>query len=254
MFFDGIMAVLNESLSGYSIIMTIDYKNLPETQFPKIVLLVCEDGDNNKMPYSDRTDVVAVFRYYAAEWGFDNKKVFPIPIGYNCRSNGKMMQRMYPEKPISERKWDIFYSGQSLPGRVELVKILDTLKSSFNVFSQVTPMFRLGLDIDDYYRALGDSKICVVPDGTSQDTFRYSEAVGSGCIVITTTKPDLWYYKDAAVLFLKDWSLLTEKGVRGLLDNILDVPKEEILEYYNRCLSERAVANYIIKTIQCLTS
>jgi hypothetical protein len=160
---------------------------------------------------------------------------------------------MYPEKKLAERKFDVFYSGQVLECRKELVNRLSVLSGSFNVYSQSNPAFRQGLDIDDYYRIMGESKICVVPDGASVDTFRFTEAIRSGCLVITTNKPDLWYYKDATVVFLEDWSLLSEKGIRGLLSENLDEHQPEIFEYYNRCLSERAVAEYIIKTVQCLT-
>lgn len=250
MFFNGIIDVLNKSIFGYSIIITVDYKSLPITQYKKIVILVCEEGnkDAGKL-YATYPDVLAVFRFYGIEWGYDNKYIFPIPIGYNCQSNGKLMNRMYPEKKISEREYDIFYSGQSFPWRKELERRLEKLKTSFNVFSQTNPAFRTGLDIDDYYKLLGDSKICVVPDGASVDTFRYSEACGSGCVVITTTKKDLWYYHDAPVFFIDNWNELTESFILGILEGNLNAIHEKTLKYYNDYLSEEAVAIYIVKHI-----
>jgi hypothetical protein len=251
MFFNGIIDILNKSLSGYSIIITVDYKSLPVTQYKKIVILVCEEEEKNigKL-YSPYTDVLAVFRFYGIEWGYDNEYVFPIPIGYNCRSNGKLMIKMYPEKRISERKYDIFYSGQSFPWRKELEGRLKELRTQFNVFSQVNPAFRMGLDIDDYYKHLGDSKICVVPNGASVDMFRYSEACGSGCVVITTPKSDLWYYRNAPVFYLDDWGKLTKEFLDDVLNKDLDVVQNNTLKYYKEYLSEEAIANYIIKNIQ----
>lgn len=253
-YFYGIADILNKFMDGYSIIMTADFMTLPMTKFKKIVLLVCEDGQKGALPYLNYPDVVAVFRFYSTEWGCDYKYVFPIPIGYNCRTEGRLMERMYPEKKLSERRFDIFYSGQTLPCRKELERRLDDLKSSFNVFSQVNPMFRLGFNIDEYYRLLGDSRICVVPDGTSMDTFRYTEACGSGCIVITTTKPDLWYYKYAPVVFIKSWSELTKELVGFTLSVDIDAWQGSIMRYYERNLSEKAVANYILKCLKRLTN
>lgn len=251
-YFEGIVEILNKFISGYSIIMTANYKTLPDTKFKKVVLLACEDGEESVMPYRNRNDIIAVFRYYAQEWGYDNRRVFPIPIGYNCRSDGHFMERMYPEKKISEREYDIFYSGQILPNRKKLVSRLEDLKDSFNVFLQSNNAFRTGMPIGEYYKHLGDSKICVAPAGTSEDTFRYNEAMGSGCIVITTTKPQFWYYHKAPVLFIEDWNSLTKEFISDILNKDLDALQKDIKEYYNRCLSEEAVAMYIIKTIKCL--
>lgn len=250
-YFDGIARELQKHLDGYSIIFTADYQALPRTAFKKIVILGGdENGKAGMRPYAQYNDVVAVFRFYNVMGRYDNKYVFPIPPGYNCRSNGKMMSQMYPEKKISERPYDIFYSGQVLPGRVKLVNQLEKLKDSFNIFSQTNSSFRMGLDIDDYYQALGDSKICVAPDGTAVDTFRFVEACGSGCIVVTTTKPNLWYYQNAPVVFIEDWAQLTEESVREILSKNWDTRQEDILYYYNKYLSERAVANYMINNIK----
>ena len=249
-YFKGITDILNKELSDYSIIITTDYNHLPESKYKKIVFLICEDGKRGVMPYLAYTDVVAVFRFYSREWGSDSKRVFPIPIGYNCRSNGYVMERMYPEKKMSERKYDIFYSGQPLFCREQLVERLEMLKSSFNVYSQITSMFRNGLNIDDYYRMLGDSKICVVPNGTSSDTFRYQEACGSGCIVITTTKPNFWYYHYAPVFFIDDWSELTQGFINNILSQDIEKLRIDTLDYYEKCLSEQAVAKYILRCLK----
>jgi len=250
-YFDAIAVELQKHIDEYSIVFTADYQTLPPTMFKKIVILGGdENGNAGIRPYSQYSDVVAVFRFYNTEGRYDNKYVFPIPPGYNCRSNGKIMSRMYPEQKILSRGFDIFYSGQVLAGRIALINQLERLKDSFKIFSQTNSSFRQGLDIDDYYRCLGNTKICVAPDGTAVDTFRFVEACGSGCIVITTLKPDLWYYKDASVIFIQDWSQLTVKSVSGVLGENWDLHQKDIFEYYNRCLSERAVAEYIIKNIK----
>jgi hypothetical protein len=249
-YFDGIVNILNQHISDYSIIITADFKYLPTSLYKKIVILAAEDGMRDKMPYIDYHDVVAVFRFYGFEWGYDNEYVFPIPIGYNCRTDGYAMVRMYPEKKLSERKYDIFYSGQSFPWRNELVRRLEELGATFNIYSQVNPAFRTGLNIDDYYKCLGDAKICVIPDGASTDTFRYVEACGSGCAIITTYKPYLWYYLNAPVVYINNWGELTKSLLEDVLHRDLVTMQNNILKYYNECLSEEAVANYMLKCLK----
>jgi hypothetical protein len=250
-YINNIVSILDQNISGYSIVITSDYLSLPATKYKKIVILAGEDAEMAGIqPYSSYTDVVAVFRFYGFESGYDNRYSFPIPSGYNCRSNGKMMVKMYPEKKISERKYDLFFSGQKLDCRKELESRLSGLSKSFNVNRIITSFFRQGLDIDDYYNTMGDSKICVVPDGTSVDTFRFSEACGSGCIIITTPKTDLWYYHNAPVFYVKEWSELTEEFIRDILSKDLDAMQNDVLRYYNECLSEEAVANYILKCLK----
>jgi len=252
-YFDNIINILNKYIDGYSIIATGDCNTLPITLYKKIVLLGAdENGNAGLRPYSDYPDVVAVFRFYNSEGRYDNKYVFPIPPGYNCRSNGRLMERMYPEKKTADREYDIFYSGQTLKCREDLVRQLQILDKPFNIHHQVNPSFRQGMNIDDYYQFLGNSKICVCPDGTAIDTFRFVEACGSGCIVITTPKPDLWYYEDAPVFYLNEWSELTEEYVRNILSKDTDKLQRDIKSYYDACLSEKTVADYIITNINKL--
>jgi hypothetical protein len=250
-YFDNIISILNNYISDYSIVVTIDHTRLPETKYKKIVFLIGEPAcAAGKDIYSNYSDIVAIFREYCDIGHYDNKRIFPIPIGYNCRSNGKVMERMYPEKPISERKYDIFYSGQPLPWRKSLVDTLEGLRMSFNIWSEPTTGFRQGLDIDDYYRTMGDSKICVCPDGTAPDTYRFTEACGSGCIVITTPRANLWYYRTAPLFYVKDWSELTRQYLSNILHGDTSYSQRMINKYYADNLSEEAVANFVLKTIQ----
>ena len=123
--------------------------------------------------------------------------------------------------------------------------------SVFNISCNVYNGFRTGINIDEYYSLLGDTKISLAPDGTAaRDTFRYNESLGSGCIVITTKKEDLWYYKNSPAFFINSWNELTQ----GLIEKILSMDIDEIyyknLEHYKEYLSEEAVAEYMIKKIK----
>jgi hypothetical protein len=249
-YFDEIAKGLDGLVTECSIIFTAERDNLPETKYKKIVILGGDERCNAGLkPYSQYNDVVAVFRIYNEAGWFDNKYVFPIPCGYNCRSEDTEIKTFYPQKKISERFWDIFYSGQILNCRKDLVKKLAELSIQLRIYMQVNPSFRRGLPIDEYYKRLGGCKICVCPNGSAIDTFRFVEACASGCIIITTPKDDIWYYKDAPVFYIKDWNELTYDFIMNILDSDLDSVQEKTIDYYYNVLSPRAVAEYITETI-----
>jgi hypothetical protein len=146
--------LIKDKLVGdYSVVITPNLRSLPETKYKKIVLLTGDElGFLGMNPYN-RNDVVAVFRIFNRIGRFDNKYIFSIPPGYNWTMHSdktKKMVKMYPEKKLSERKYDIFYAGQPLPWRNELVSNLVNLKDKFNVFFNQSPSFRSGIDVDEY--------------------------------------------------------------------------------------------------------
>jgi len=241
----------NKIKEDYTIVVTPNLSVLPNTQYPKIVILTGDEvGRFGMNPYPNQ-NVKAVFRIFNVNGRFDNKTIFPIPPGYNWTMHSdktKKMVRMYPEKKLSERKYDIFYSGQDLPWRRPIVKKLNNL-SGFNILSNVNKKFRTGISIDEYYKILGETKISLSPDGTAIDCFRYVESLGSGCIVITTKKDDIWYYRNSPVFFINSWEELSNDMISDILSMDIDNIYEENLKYYKEILSEEAVANYIINCI-----
>ena len=246
---NGIVDKLKDELIGdYSIVITPNLYRLPVTKYPKIVILTGDElGNLGLSPYMNQ-GVVSVFRIFNNNGRFDNKYVYPIPPGYNWTMHSdrtKIMNRMYPEKKLSERKYDIFYSGQPLPWRQPLVNTLNNLSDKFNILCQVNNSFRSGIDIDDYYKILGETKIAVAPDGTAPDSFRFVEALGSGCIVVVTNKDDVWYYRNSPVVWIDSWSQFNEEFINKLLSMNIDEIYEQNLEFYKNNLSEEAVANYI---------
>lgn len=248
-----IVDILIKKLAGdYSVVITPNLVRLPETKYPKIVILTGDElGRLPLNPYPNQ-NVVAVFRIFNRIGRFDNKYIFPIPPGYNWTMHSdktKKMVKMYPEKKLSERKYDIFYAGQPLPWRNEMLNNLNKLKDKFNILGSVNPSFRTGIEIDEYYKILGETKIALSPDGTSVDCFRYVEAFGSGCIVITTIKDDIWYYRNSPTFFINSWSELNENLINHILSLNIDDLYIQNLKYYNEKLSEEAVANYIIENI-----
>jgi len=70
-------------IGDYSIVITPNLKNLPQTKYNKIILLTGDElGRLGMNPYINQ-DVIAIFRIFNVNGRFDNKYIFPIPPGYN---------------------------------------------------------------------------------------------------------------------------------------------------------------------------
>jgi len=236
----------------YSIVINSNLRTLPQTKYQKIVLLTGDETFRLGMNPYPNDNVVAIFRIFNRNGTFDNNSIFPIPTGYNWTMHSdrtKKMVRMYPEKRLSERQYDISFIGQSLPWRKPIFDTLKILSNKFNIYHGMNNSFRTGLHIDEYYKLLGDTKIVLSPDGTTIDCFRYVEAFGSGCIVITTKKDDIWYYRDSPTFFINSWSELNEDLINKILSMDIDDLYYKNLKYYNEKLSEESVANYILDSL-----
>lgn len=246
-----IIEMLDESIDNFSIIVTSNLNQTPNSKYRKIIILTGDElGRLGMKPYQNQ-NVFCVFRIYNRYNRFDDDYIFPIPCGYNWTMHNdktKKMSRMYPEKKLSEREYDIFFSGQPVPLRLEMMYHLNNIKS-FKVLSQMNQSFRTGINVDDYYRLLGNTKISLAPDGTSVDTFRYVESFGSGCIVISTPKDNLWYYTGAPTVIINSWSELNDDLISRVLNMDIDAIYESNLKYYLEKLSEKSVADYMIEII-----
>lgn len=246
--------LLLEKIPEISVVITPHvHRNLPKTKFKKIVIVTGDEQGTLGLNAFKYPDVISVFRIFNTYDRYDNEFIYPIPPGYNWTMHNNrnvVMDRMYPEKEMEDREYDIFYSGQNVPLRASLINRLNMLSNRYKIYNKTTPSFRTGLDIDDYYRFLGNCKISPCPDGTAIDTFRYVESFGSGNIVITTKKDmDIWYYKESPAIFINSWEELTIKLIDSLLNNKYELRKKG-LKYYNEYLSEKAVSDYIYNVIK----
>jgi hypothetical protein len=185
-----------------------------------------------------------IFRFYLQE-NCDYKKIFPINIGFN--SSGEF--NIVPNKgnKLSERINDVFFMGNPHV-RGEFYNSMNKLSTKYDI--TFTNGFRTGLPIRDYYNKLSNSKICLCPNGVSLETFRYNEAFGSGCIVITKNKVNSWFYENSPAIFVNSWSEVTEEFINNILSSNVDEKYEQNLDYYEKYLSPNANAEYIIKTIK----
>ncbi|MFN6569429.1 exostosin family protein [Nostoc minutum NIES-26] len=192
--------------------------------------------------------------------------IYDIPLGYN---NSKDMLI----KDIEKRLYDAYFSGSVVHVQYPLWSLkywLGTPKtlarklmlSSVNKFKKKNPDFKVELSITggfrnrtvederSYCEIMMDTKICLVPRGTSFETTRLFEAMKYGCIVVTEALPSRWYLDGAPVIKIKDWQDL--EGILGqLLKNkqLMRELHEESLNWWKNQCSEAIVAEYIVEKL-----
>jgi hypothetical protein len=204
----------------------------------------------NEIPYNelnyDKLDII--FRFYHHN-KCDLKKVYPINIGYNSSGNADI--NFNNTKKLNHRGIDVFFIGQK-NNRYDFYHKINKINQVENYKIIFTNGFRQGMGIDEYVRELSDVKICLVPNGLSNETFRYTEAFASGCIVITNININTWYYKDSPAFFINDWSEVTKDFINKILNMDLNGLYEKNINYYNNYLSPQANFNYILNKIKQL--
>jgi len=196
------------------------------------------------------------------------EKVLHIPLGYYKQEDVSRI-------PIKDREIDIYFAGSvaqysKLSWKKKLVPSPKTLSriqmlSHTQKFSDENPECRVQIDLLDnflhggeiskypYSERLMNSKICLVPRGTSFETFRFFEALRSGCIVICEDLPEAPFYDGAPAFKVYDWKHI-HKIVPEILkeEETLERMHKEALEWWeNRC-SEDAVIKMIHSHLEML--
>lgn len=209
------------------------------------------------------------FQYYFNKLrGMEVAPIYQIPLGYYNQDN-------LSTKPIEERQYDLFFAGSvvldSYPfwsrrrwlrnskdiARKEMLSSIETLQKKYpqlKIALGTTNNFGLEAQINQdnrsYSEKLMDSKICLAPRGSLFETFRFFEGLRYGCITITESLPDSWFYQDSPVIRLSTWSELESKIIE-LIQNpeLLKSKHEASLQWWQEKCSEVAVGNYIAKRI-----
>ena len=192
--------------------------------------------------------------------------IYDIPLGYN---NSKDMSI----KDIKQRLYDSYFSGSVVHVSYPLWSLkywLGTPKTlarklmiaSVNKFKKKNPDFKVELSITggfrnrtiederSYCEIMMDTKICLVPRGTSFETTRLFEAMKYGCIVVTEALPPRWYLDGSPIIKIRDWGEL-----EGILSNLLGNEQlmqemhEKSLNWWKNKCSEAIVAEYIVEKL-----
>jgi hypothetical protein len=193
--------------------------------------------------------------------------IFTIPLGY-------YRQTQVPFVPIDERRFDSYFGGsvtQRGGSRFALHRLSPKFLSRERMMKRLAaiakhnPHVSIGTDLtasfqhtndDDatrYSRTMMDTKICVVPRGTSLETYRFFEALRFGCVVIAERLPQRWFYDGAPALRVRDWSELDR-----LVPSLLADPQRlaqlsaASLAWWAQCCSEDAVGDYLATRIRAL--
>ena len=136
--------------------------------------------------------------------------------------------------------------------RYEFYKSINNLSNKYDI--NFTNGFRTGLPIRDYYDKLSNSKICLCPNGVSPETFRYTESLGSGCIVITKDKVNSWFYENSTAIFINDWSEVTEEFEEEVEDTIRN-PMKSLRSTPDRIVrSVKEVGSFVNKSAKKITN
>lgn len=203
--------------------------------------------------------------------------LFAVPLGY-----GNQDER--PVRPMRERTTDLFFAGSIEHGkgtwwppsgwvrnpkaiaRAEMIDAVRALEAQYpDLTADIVTMrgFALNalhygseeaaqaLDTAAYSERMMAARFCLVPRGTSLETFRFFEAIRYGCIPVTEQLPSRTFYDGAPGLQLRAWGELPER-IRPLLsdETQLEELQERVLEWWQSHCSEEAVARFITDRIR----
>jgi hypothetical protein len=195
-------------------------------------------------------------------------RIYDIPLGY-------FNQLDLPIKDLEARSYDVFFAGSvafkaypvwSIRHWLQTPKILARKKMVSSVYKiqEKYPQLQLELSLTPsfgyqgerniaakaYSEQLMDAKICLVPRGSSFETFRFFEGLRYGCIVISEKLPSRWFYVNSPAIQIEDWSQL-EEIVDNLFKNsdLMQKLHEESLSWWQNKCSETAVGSYIAEKL-----
>lgn len=210
------------------------------------------------------------YKHIFTNYYFDNKNSTSLQLGYHTQTKNKEII------PITERLFNLSFTGCLNRNRVQLVSILSNIpikwiamgmvfnkklilkiingliKFKFNKdYFQFNDGFNNGLNEEDYNFILRNTKIALCPKGwVNQETFRLYESMKWGCVVISEDLPNRSYYKGIPIIRVKDWSEGIEVANRLIEDtNELERLSKKNIQFYKDNLSPEATANLIIKRI-----
>jgi hypothetical protein len=202
--------------------------------------------------------------------------IYDIPLGY---ANSQELSI----KPIEKRTFDAYFSGSiahinypkwSIKGLIGTPKMLarQTMVSKLSAIQANNPQLNIELaitgdfyssfnaqavsnqaeqpEIHSYPEAMMNTKICLVPRGTSFETTRLFEAMRYGCIVITEALPSRWYLDGAPIIQINDWDEL-EQVLKNLYarPQLMQELHQESLRWWESKCSEARVGGYLANNI-----
>lgn len=204
---------LAESLDdNFRIVVKYQGQDLPTYDDNKHNIVFCTSKEVHATPKEFfRDDVLIIFQHYFMldEWGgpINNPLSYPVPLG-----TFKDPPQPLDVTPIPDREYDFCFMGQ-IPHtgtrdcfKRALDNIVENTGDKYKYFIKVTDGFSKGLDKDEYFDILGNSRLCLCPQGAhSLETFRFFESLAVGAFPVIERLPRLWYYEGAPFLRTNSW-------------------------------------------------
>ncbi|SHN02819.1 hypothetical protein SAMN04488057_105306 [Cyclobacterium lianum] len=238
----------------------------------KILLYLSDEGGLDPSDYADK--YFAIFKAYIGNKA-QASNVFPLALGYvNAVPE-------FPDKPIKERKYNVFFRGNLNMNRIDFYrtfsrlryllpaesittheyyrKLLLRIKNDFSsIFEQSIVMFndgfKVGFSPEKYGEVLSDSKIVLCPKGYFMtECFRHFEAMRAGCVIISEPLPATPFYKESPIIQIENWDV-GKVVIQSLLkdEDTMERIHEQTRKWWLEKCSEKATANYIIERLENL--
>ena len=169
-----------------------------------------------------------------------------------------------PFVPIDQRPVDVFFAGTaphlspanprpSVAARLALSRAICAAEAAlpewrFEHTLTRTRGARFGPA--EYSWKTMNARIIPCPRGNFDETYRLLEAAKCGCVIVSEPLPNRWYYRNAPVIEVRSWSELPMilKALDRNPDRIRDL-SEQTRRWWSECLSEEAVAHYILQQL-----
>ena len=221
----------------------------------KKILVLTSDESHQTPKQIDYPDVAHIFKQYAPMSNMRDyasvknvSKITPIPL---CHLKGVKNLGI----PIRERQYDWCWMGQFDPyRRVDFKMAIDALAHLNETKYRLMwyEGWNNGVYIDEYSWAINNSKIIFVPTGSaSLETFRFYEAMLSGCLVISIKQPDVSFYNNAPYIKVKEWKEIIT-ATTNILNNeyIIERYSDQAQEWYKQNCSPEGLAKYMITALE----
>lgn len=205
-------------------------------------------------------------------------ETYIIPLGYANQLN-------LPITPLKERTTDLIFMGSlnnQIPDKsslkywlqspknvareqmLESAHTLQRKRPDLHIYLQGTEQFTGNLFgkvllVEDektrYSRKMMNARICLVPRGSSLETFRLFEAVRYGCVAICDRLPERWYYSGLPAVQLDNWN-----NLEGIVEELLGNPDrmqrlhQAALDYWQTACSEAVLGRFIAEQLTAETT
>jgi hypothetical protein len=181
----------------------IGNRSMPSFDDDKKNVIISTSAETHTTPDEFyRDDVFTIFQHYFMldDWGdpIHNPLVFPMPLG--CFRDATLEDIL----PLPDRKYDFCFMGQ-IPHtgtrdcfKRNLDKLIEETGDKFKFYVNFTDGFSKGLEKEEYFDILGNSKLSLCPQGAeSLETFRFFESLAVGAIPVVESLPKVWHYEEA---------------------------------------------------------